>query len=138
MLKTEDALYEAIESGIIRDYEAAEYIKYEYCYPLNWSNYVPPKMSRTDSIRFVLALMRYHMSDDTEPFEICMRQLLYLPKTGEQYKIMLGHINACNNQSRPSDSASSISFDDESTDDCGRYICSLAWSHIPVSKLKKS
>jgi hypothetical protein len=51
---------------------------------------------------------------------------------------MLSHINACNNQGRPSDSASSISFDDEYTDDCGRYFCSLAWPHIPVSKLKKS
>lgn len=135
MLTTEDVLYEAIESGIIKDYEAAEYIKYEHCYPLNWSNYLP---SHQVSIRFILALMRYHMSDDTDPFKICMRQILYLPKTGEQYKIMLGHINACIHQSRTSDSASSISFDDESTYDCGRYFCSLAWPHIPVSKLKKS
>jgi len=135
MYTTEDVLYEAIESGIIKDYEAAEYIKYEHCYPLNWSNYVP---SHQVSIRFILALMRYHMSDDTDPFEICMRQILYLPKTGEQYKIMLANINACIHQSRNSDSASSISFDDESTYDCGRYFCSLACPYIPVSKLKKS
>lgn len=138
MYKTEDALYEAIEFGIIKEYEAAEYIKYEHCYPINWLKYVPTNMSRLDSIRFILALMRYHMSDEDEPFDICMRQILYLPRTGEQYKIMLSNINACNHKSRSSDSASSIYTDNESTNDCSSYICSLACSYIPVSKLKKS
>jgi hypothetical protein len=138
MLTTEDVLYDAVEAGIIKDGEAAEYIRYAHCYPLNWSGYVPKTLSRLNSLRFILALMRYHMMDCTEPFEICMRQIMYLPKTGEQYKIMLGNINACIHQSRPSDSASSFSADYESTDDCSRYFCSLAWPYISVSKLKKS
>jgi hypothetical protein len=135
MLTTEDVLYDAVEAGIIKDGEAAEYIRYAQCYPLNWVSYVPTALSKLNSLRFLLGLMRYHMLDDDDPFEVCMRQVMYLPKTGEQYKIMLSNINACNNQSRPFDSVSSFSADYESTDDCSNYFCSLAWPYISVSKL---
>lgn len=138
MLTTEDVLYDALEAGIIRDEEAAEYIKYAHCYPLNWSNYVPRTLSPPNSIRFLLGLMRYHMMDDDDPLEICMRQVMYMPKTGEQYKIMLANINACNNKGWYFDSVNSFSSDYESIDDCNSYFCTLAWPYISISKLKNS
>ena len=96
-LTTEFLLSEALDLGLISDLDAAEFYQNMHCYPLNWARYNPniylkKKLSDTDRTRFFIALMRYHnLGPDASPYDICLRQIMYLPRRGQQYKQMLAN-----------------------------------------------
>jgi hypothetical protein len=94
ILTTERLLYEAIDYGLISDSDAAIYLSHKTCYPTNWFMYNPnhyvrreQRLGFRDKLRFFLALMDYHIT--IEPFEKCLRRILYLPDRGVEYKAML-------------------------------------------------
>lgn len=94
VLTTERLLYDAIDYGLITDSDAAMYISHKMCYPTNWFTYNPnhyvrseQRLNKKDKLRFFLALMDYHIT--IEPFEMCLRRILYLPDRGVEYRSML-------------------------------------------------
>lgn len=96
-LTTEFLISEALHLALISEFEAAELLQYKRCYPANWVRYNPnihlrKRLSDVDRTRFFIALMRFHIVDPgASPYDICVRQIMYLPRRGHEYKQMLAN-----------------------------------------------
>jgi hypothetical protein len=95
VITTAFLISEALDIGLISENEIHEIFAKSRCFPKNWAKYNPNlylqnKLSPVDRTRFFVALMRFHMLPySATPYDICVRQIMYLPKRGHEYRNLI-------------------------------------------------
>lgn len=95
VITTAFLIAEGLDLGLLSENQIHEYFAKSRCFPKNWAKYNPNlylenKLSPFDRTRFFLALMRFHMLPySATPYDICVRQIMYLPKRGLEYRNLI-------------------------------------------------
>jgi hypothetical protein len=98
IITTAFLISEALDLDLISENEIHELFAKSRCFPKNWAKYNPNlDLSPVDRTRFFLALMRLHMLPyNATPYDICVRQIMYLPKRGVEYRNLIKMVATTN------------------------------------------